>query len=392
MRFAILALLLPFAGCDNTATVMTRGCYGSGCAIVNTSHYNPDFTGTGTLHTIKFPERKVTPQIDSTLDPDTAIRIVGDQAYILNQDSGTLRVYDLKSFVVVGEIPTGSAEAKNGTSFPHAFWPIGKKVYVTLSGNDAAHAVGVLDTTMPNAGVTKYITIAANSADTDGRPEAGAVHFCNGKLYVATGDYSVSGSKVTYAAGRIAVIDTATDAVTDIIQLKGQNPGAIAAIAGDCQDVLVAMGGQLTSEPDGTSGIEHVNLGTKTSAGFLLTDMAIAGRPTSVTVASSTVAFAPIYFDPQPMLGGGNILASTKVIAFNPSTGAQIGDVTGKAGNINFVAVSPDKKLYVGVGLFAGTMATDKLAEGLYVGAADGTKLSGMPIDLGQTPAAIAFE
>jgi hypothetical protein len=392
---SLLSLSLAAAGCG--AGGAAPDLKKTKRAIVNTSHYNPDFTGNGTLNTVSFPGNQVQLGIDATLDPDTFIHVEKDTVYMVNEDTGSVRLYDPTSFAVRAEISTGGPSAPNGASFPHEIYvaPGTTKVYVALSGNDAAHAIGVLDTTQPNAGVVKYITIPAAAADPDGKPEANNLYACNGKLYVTLGDYTVVGITATYQRGRIGVIDLASDTFEAAIQLTGQNPSAIVAASGDpatCTSVLVVDGGQLQTVPDGTAGIEAVDLAAKTSAGLKAPDTALGGRPTTIALASARLGFVAIYFDPQKNAMGDTYLASTKVVKIDPQTGALLGDVSGKAGNINFVKVSPDGQLCVGAGQFAGTTATDKLAEGLYLGPADGTMLPMTPLSLAQTPAAIAFQ
>jgi DNA-binding beta-propeller fold protein YncE len=390
---ALVALSSSLAGCGNGAAA--PDLKKTKRAIVNTSHYNPDFSGNGILNTVSFPGNQVQLGIDATLDPDTFIHVESDTLYMVNEDTGSVRLYDPASFTVRAEISTGGAGAPNGTSFPHEIYvaPGTTKIYVALSGNDAAHAVGVLDTAQPNAGVVKYITIPA--ADPDGKPEATNLYACQGKLYVTLLDYTLSGTTVTYQAGRIGVIDLATDSFEGVIQLVGQNPSAVVAASKDatsCGSVLVLDGGQLQTVPDGTAGIEAVDLTGRSSAGLRIADTALGGRPDALALASARLGFVAIYFDPQKNAMGDTYLASTKVVKIDPQAGTLLGDISGKAGNINFVRVSPDGQLFVGAGLFAGTPATDKLAQGLYLGPADGTMLPMAPIDLGQTPAAIGFQ
>jgi hypothetical protein len=408
-------ILIALAGCGGASAPIDMGpdlapnpnvCLGGNCVIVNTSHYNPDFSGTGTINTIKLPDKTVTQNLDATLDPDTAIHVVDGKVYILNQDTGTLRIYDPQTWKALAEISTGDASASNATAFPHDFFVSGTKVYVVFTGNKAQNAIGVLDTTMPNAGVVQWIMVPAAAGDTDGKPEAGGVFACLGKLYVTYADYMIVGQTVSYAGGgRIAVVDLATSTLESIIQLTGQNPGQLTLEDGsDCTQAtspaaavphaLVVTSGKQTAPPDGTSGIERVDLVQKKSLGFALKDTDLNGRPTSIDVVSLNLAFVAIDFDPQMQPSGGGLeLASAKVIAVNPLTGMVKGDVTGKAGFVNFARVSADKRfLFVGTGQFAGMSDPNKIATGVYVGPADGTLLPATPLDLGQTPAAIGFE
>lgn len=394
---AVVTAVVTVGGCHGAKPVPAevRGCWGDSCAIVTTSHYNPDFTGVGTINAVQESQMKVVKNLDSSLDPDTALDIsADDKLYVLNRGVGSVRRYDLAKLAVELEISTGTADAPNTLSFPFAMWRKGDgKIYVTLAGNDAAHAVGVLDEAQPNAGVVKFIEVPAAATDSDGRPEAAQLYACKDKLYVTVQDYTIMGRDAVYnGAGRIAVIDLATDKVTGFVTLAGRNPAGLSAEGSDCNKVLVATSSKLTSEPDGSAGIERVDLGARTTAGFVATDMALAGRPYDITVVSSKLAFVPMYFDPQTGTDGKVYLGSAKVMAWNPSTGAAIGDVSGKAGFINFAKVGPDNRLYVGVGAFAGMAEPGKVAQGLYVGPADGTMLPATPIDLGDTPSAIAFQ
>ena len=55
--FAVAAVALA-AGCNNAkpAPADVRGCWGTGCAIVTTSHYNPDFSGVGTINAVQMSQ------------------------------------------------------------------------------------------------------------------------------------------------------------------------------------------------------------------------------------------------------------------------------------------------------------------------------------------------
>jgi len=401
----ILSLLVAaaaVAGCSNGNHIApapgdVRGCWGTGCAMVTTSHYNPDYSGVGTLNAVDKAQSKVVPALDTTLDPDVTMSTNADgtKLYVLNRTVGSLRRYDFAQLAVETEIATGSAEAPNTTSAPSDFLrdPASTKIYVTLAGNDAAHALGVLDESTPDAGVTHFVNVPAADGDSDGMPELSGLYTCKGTLYALSESYTYEGVSVTYAAGRIAVIDQASDTLTGFIPLTGKNPGAIVAEGDDCSKVLVATSSDLSTVPDGTSGIERVDLTARKSSGFITPDTTLGGRPFSLTRASSSLWYVGMYFDPQPNTMGQVQLSSAKVVTWNPSTGTVGSDATGKAGFINFVQLGNDQQLYVGVGVFSGITDSTKLAQGLYVGRADGSLItSGAPLDLGDTPSAIAFQ
>jgi hypothetical protein len=397
LAYVLTAATIAVAGCDNAkpAPADLRGCWGSGCAIVTTSHYNPDFSGVGTINAVQMNQSKIVRGLDSSLDPDVAIDVsANDKLYVLNRTTGSLRRYDFASIAVEEEIPTGNQDAPNTTSAPFEFLrdSASTKIYVSLAGNDADHALGVLDESMPNAGVTKFVGVPAASDDTDGKPELSSLYSCNGTLYALSQSYTFAGAGITYSAGRIAVIDEKSDTFQGFIPLAGKNPGAIVPEGDDCSKVLVATSSDLSTVPDGTGGIERVDLTAKSSSGFITHDTDLQGRPSSLTKVSSKLWYVGMYFDPQPNDQGQIQLSSSKVVAWNPTTAAVSGDATGKAGFINFVQLGTDNQLYVGVGVFAGANDPSKLAQGLYVGKADGSMITAAPIDLGDTPSAIAFQ
>ncbi len=423
-----LGLAGASAGCTSTGAEPGRaGCVGAGCAIVVTSHFNPDFTGNGTINTVTTANPPlITSNLDSTLDPDVAIQITqGDQeglgqaeALFLNQDTGSLRRYDLTDFQVLGEFPTGDSTAPASAAFPHDLYelPGSTVVYVTLSGNDSAHALGIVDVSAGNedasvanaGGTIQYVNLPTVTGDTDGEPNPGNLYFCNGLLYVLQQNYSLAPSTyvVTYQPGTIAIVDPVQKAVLGTIQLMGKNPSAIVPqTAGQCGNVLVAQASGQTTVPDGTGGIEKVDLANRKSLGWLTQDTTLGGRPASVVLASASLGFVTLYYDPELNSFGETFLASVKVSAFNPQTGALINDVTPKkAGQIDFVKVSLDGQLWVGVGPYSDVTDTTRLAEGLYRGRADGTMLPSTPLSgeatdggsppgvLANIPSNIAFE
>jgi hypothetical protein len=346
----------------------------------------------GAVNTIRLSDHMVVKGLDTTIDQDNFVRVVDGKAYVGNRGPGTLRVYDIKTWKQPIEIPTGDATADHATSNPEDALPVGgTRVYVTMNGNDADHALGVIDTNN-TAGVVKWIALPTTAADGDGHPEPFGMYGCDGKAYVLMGDYDGMTFQPT-GKSRIAVVDTASDKLEGFITLTAQAPGSIAAISSDCNDVVVSQAGPFGKLPDNTGGLERVDLAQKKSLGMLVTDVAMQGRPNSVTVATQHLAFSSIYFDPQPDPSTGQtILSSTKVIAFDPTNGKMVGDVSGKALFISFAVVAPNKELFVGVDSYPGGLTMDKIASGLYIGKADGSMLPSTAIDLAQNPYAIAFQ
>ena len=358
---------------------------GATTAVVTTS----SLMTFGALNTVRLADKTVTKQIDTTLDQDNAVEAQGGKVLVLDRTHGSLRVYDPgAAFKSPIEIATGDMTAPNGKSNPHdaVLVPATSKIYVAMYGNDADHAVGLVDTTQPAKGVLKWIAVPKAGSPL---PRANNLYFCGPYVYVVLEDldamYGVTGP------GRIAVIDPKTDALvmdTPIITLAGKNPGSGTQFAitqadpkaGSCDLVLVANGGDFNvpKAPNG-GGIEVVDLTRRKSLGLLLTDKDLGGDPGSISTVNANLAYAII----------NNADFTQKVVAIDPMNKKVLGDVFGPSGFLTFAQASPDGQLFVGAA--KGDMAKGQPAIGLYVGPADGMKLSATAIDLGQAPYAVSF-
>lgn len=399
------ALLFAVAACGNGATATDGGTDGSlggttdggtdgssggspdlattasgGYAVVTTA----DFTGkTGWLNTIKLSDHSLATKIDTTLDFDNDVRCVDAKCYVLDHTHGTVRIYDpsamWKSPV---EIKTGDATAAAAMSNPHDVYPIpgSTRLYVALYNNDAAHAVGVLDAAHPDQGVTKWITIPAATADSDGTPDVNSLYYCNGSLYAVAQDLD-SKTFAPTGPGRVVAINPTNDSVVSTLQLKGNDPAALVQAGSDCMTALVADGDNSFGPTTGAGGIEQVSLLGAGLASVVLKDTDLGGHPIALSVsADGKLAFAPLTVDSG---------ASMKVVAVDLAGKKLKGDVTGPATFIPFAKVAPDGSLYVGVA--SGDTTMGQWGPGVYVGASDGSMVGKTALDLGQGPNAISF-
>jgi hypothetical protein len=394
-----LALLL-LAGCSGSPD--PKLCLGSTCVAVATSVFNPgDFNGMGTLNSVDLATRATTIGIDATLDPDVTMKIEGEELFVLLRDTGSLRVYDPKTFAVKVELKLGAADPPDPTTptdpdhplaskaLPQNFWvQDDHHIFVTLSGNDAAHALGIVDRTAPNT--IAYVGLPQDTADVDGKPEPNELHSCNGKLYVTLQSYFFDEKGVHYATGRVAILDPDSRTARGVITLAGNNPYDLTPLGSDCNDVVVATSSNLTTVPDGTGNLERLDLDAAASRGILATDEALGGRPTLLAPAADNLLYVAIYDDPQPNAMGDVFLSSVQVLAFDPQAKAVRATVTPKFGNVNFLRTHGEQ-LFLGAGVFAGMEDPSKAQRGLYISPADGTMVTSPPIDLKLTPSAIAL-
>ncbi|MSP63691.1 MAG: hypothetical protein EXR72_25765 [Myxococcales bacterium] len=352
--------------------------------------------GSGHLTTVGLTDQKVTKAIDTSIGSDNFVRAEGGKVLVLDHTNGTLRVYDPKAgFKAPVEIKTGDMTQKAATSNPHdvALVPASSKALVTLYGNDAAHAVGLIDLATPAMGVVKWIALPQAMKDPDGKPEASEIHLCGGFAFVTVQDLDETNFAFTPTGpGRIIAIDLAKDAVDTtmgVITLMGANPNGFSRDGTGCDIVLTADAGSQFKAPDGGGGIERVDLTLRKSLGMVIKDSDLKGHPREISAKSKTLAYANLTLIEKgaPM----DKFIGNQVVAIDPSTGKLLGTISQVGSFIAFAQVSPDKsQLFVGV--HDPDFVTMMPKIGVYVVPADGTtKLGATPLDIGQGPYAIAF-
>jgi len=392
-----LAIAFVLAGCGNTNTPMGMPDMSTQyvpdlhmedlmppppmetTAIVTSSSFM--MGGTGTLNTIALADHKVTMGIDNTLDQDNDVFYGNGMAFVLDHTHSTLRVYDpSKNFVSPVEIKLGA----NGNPHAVAAVPTTTRAYVTMYGLAGAQAVAVIDWSKPQMGVVKSIAIPTATKDPDGIPEANDAWLCGQFVYVTLQDLDETKNFVPTGPSRMAVIDTTKDALDGmnggILQLAGANPNGVAASGGGCDQVLVAEAGNQFADPDGTGGIEAVDLSLRQTGGLLLKDTDLMGHPsTMATNVDKKLVFTVL----TVQMGSGSQLVAVDY------AGKKLGaSLLPTAGFIRFASVSADGQLWAAVDFPA---MNGMPAAGLYVGKADGTALPSQAIQLSQAPYSIAF-
>lgn len=348
-----------------------------------------DYAGmTGTLATIGLADGKVQKGIDNTLDSDNGVRVINGKVIVLDRVHETVRFYDpANNYKNPIEIKTGAG------SNPHDIVavPATSKYYVTLYGNKAATAIGVIDLLppatdggAPQPALVKSVALPQAMKDPDGIPEANDIYSCGGYAYVTVQDLDEGKVFAPTGPSRIIALDYTTDAVDaklGVIQLAGPNPNGIARDGTGCDIVLVADAGNQFGPTDGTGGIERVDLTNRTSKGLIIKDTDLKGHPSTIATTSKNLAFTTLTLD----MGAGQ-----QVFVFDPQAGKLGAAVGPEATTIAFASVTPDgKRLYVGVASPFGM--TKVPAIGVYSGPADGTMLPMVGVDVGQSPNSIAF-
>lgn len=381
MRIVCLVGLLLVSGCDRPDPGQTPDAGGTtGFALVTTASYSPP---SGAFGTVRVEDRQVTRAIDTTLDADNGVRCAGGRCYVLDRTRGTVSIYDpAAGFRNAVQIRTGDGDYPAAQSNPHDVLPIPgtSKLYVALYNNRAAQALGVLDTAQPSLGVTRFIALPQATYDPDGRPEANNLYLCEGLVYVTLEFLDSANFFPPTGRGRLVVVDPARDEVVGEIPLEGENPVALDAMGSDCRRALVANASLQFGPATANGGLEMVDLVARRSLGIVALETALGGHPAGITLISPALGYAVLNLEDY----------TSKVVAFQPTTGALLGDVVGPAGYIPFVQRTPSgAEIYVGVN--SGDPGNGQAGPGLYIGPADGSRLVAGPVDLGQSPSAISF-
>ncbi len=285
------------------------------------------------------------------------------------RDSGSLRIYDPTTLAVKLELPTGDTTFPSSSSFPQDFWVNNDNddIFVTLSGNDAAHSLGVLNRNTP--GTVVYLGLPQDPSDTDGKPEPYQIYYCEQRIFITLQSYTINtDGTVSYnVPGRIVDMTPNTRSIRYVVSLQGKNPSQITDTGrGDCFDTVVASSGNLQTVPDGTGNIERFNLGQGVSKGVLITDSQLSGRPVYLAAVSSKLMYVAEYYDPEANGMGATFLSSVRLTTFDMDTMSVLNNVTGPYGNINFLRLY-DGKLFYGAGIYAGMEEAGKGARGLYI-------------------------
>src|SRR5262249_30250489 len=141
-RSALASTLVLVAACGNPSSSPPPGGSDAGAAAHAIATSRDLANMSGAINLVDLASHAVQRGLDTTIDADNLVRpLVGNQALLLNKQKGTLRLYDPPSWAVLAEARLGDQDHKPDTAFVlDAALVSPRKVVVSLSGNDAAHA------------------------------------------------------------------------------------------------------------------------------------------------------------------------------------------------------------------------------------------------------------
>ncbi|HKQ57886.1 MAG TPA: hypothetical protein VJY35_08445 [Candidatus Eisenbacteria bacterium] len=322
---APLGLALLLAGCSVRDTLFGPGVLGTDQAYIVTT----DFT-TGALSVIDLDTRAVTPNV-APIHSDATLRTYNGLIYVLNRfGQDNVQIIDpLDNFATRRQFSTGNGSNPQDIAF---LSPV--KAYVSRYGSAD---LLIID---PRDGAQRGVISLAGLADGDGLPEMAQMTLVGPYLYVAcqrlTNFFAANPSV-------IAIIDTRTDRLVDAvpltpgvqgIPLAGRNPFSDLVYDAAANELLVACAGDF-GVTDG--GIERINVSTRQSLGFAVTEAAVAGDIVDLAWNTAAHSYAVV----------SDAGFNTSLIAWN-TAGAVLDTVYAPGGfSIADVAVNNRAEVYV---------------------------------------------
>jgi hypothetical protein len=361
----LVAPLLALGACTPVSPALFCQGEGRSCAAVATS------SGTATsLGTVDIETGSTKLGLD-TLDAHVFMRVHDNELYVLQQDSGTVRIYDPKTFTLKVELTLGDATHPAASTQPRDFWVDDGRdhIWVTLSGNDADSALAVVSRSAP--GSVLYVGLPQDAGDPDGKPEPDLIRECNSKLYVTMkGSTIAADGSISYVQGQIAITDPDKHTLRGVLPIAGTNPVAFEHIEGDCNQGVVATASGNTLPLDARAVIQRFDLNKGESRGVIATDSLLGGKPRLLAIGDAHRMYVAVQTESSQ-------LAMTKVVAFDWKKMMIIGDVTAELADV--VSLSKfNGNVYVGAN------------DGLFVTKDDGTMATQPALGVGGTPVSIA--
>jgi len=324
------ALLLSVVAACGGSSATSNDVDGDG--ILNAADVLPGYTLVVAAADFTSPEGRVfaaTPAVTVGPDPvstDVFLREHGGRVYAINRyNADNIQVID----PAAGLATTAQFSTGNGSN-PHDIAVLAPdRAYVTR--NQEA-SLWIVD---PRDG-TELGTIDLSSlADADGLPEMDQMALVGSTLFVTLQLLDQDAFFLPTGPGAAAVIDTATDQVTASFELQGMNPSS--RVEGDGRYLYVATTGDFGVD-DG--GVERIDPADPTGSTTVVSGADLGGDLGELAIAGPSKGYVVVSaFD----FASGT--SSSRVVAFNPTTGAVLGDVFANDAFLPDLRISPDGTL-----------------------------------------------
>jgi DNA-binding beta-propeller fold protein YncE len=301
---------------------------GGGKAVVITTDFE-----TGLLATVGVRAPHAVGHPAEPIHADAVVRVAGERVFVVNRFLGdNLQVLDpARGLATVLQCSTGPG------SNPHDVALVGpRKAYVTrYDGRE----LWIVDPGAASCAGFRLGTIdLAAFGDADGLPEMDQMALVGDRLFVSLERLDRARRFAPAGRSRLAVIDTASDAVVDTIELTGAN--AFGDASGLVREpgtgkLVVAEAGNITRTGDG--GLERVDPATLTAEGFFVTEDDLGGNIADFVLVSPTKGYA-IVLDEQ---------LHNRLVAFDPSARVVTRRLLVRTEYLPDIALAPDGMLWL---------------------------------------------
>jgi DNA-binding beta-propeller fold protein YncE len=270
-------------------------------------------------------------QAPASVHGDALVRIAGGTVFVVNRFLGD----NLQ--ILTDRLATRLQCSTGVGSNPHdVALAAPDKAYVTRYDREA---LWIVDPQAPGCGTFRRGTIDLGPfADADGLPEMSQMALVGQRLFVSLQRLDRTRGFEPTGPSWLAVIDTATDAVTGTIELVGRN--ALADSSGIQREpgtgkLLIPQAGNVYRTGDG--GIERVDPEALVSDGFIVTETALGGTITDFVIVSPTKGYAIVLDEALRNL----------LVAFDPQAGTLLGRVFASQHFLSDVALAPDGTVWL---------------------------------------------
>lgn len=259
-------------------------------------------TGSFATVTLDSPRTVSTPNSSSTISSDAVCFFYQPYIYVVNRFGfDNIQIFNPENnYNLVAEYSVGT-----GTNPQKITVVNDDKAYVSRL---AASDLLIIN---PLTGEGRGSIDMSAYADDDGFPEMAMMyyHSASQTLFVALQRLDIS-TFMNVPPSYVVAIDTTSDTISNVIQLEGINP-ASDFFYRESNNMLYISDVNTFTVNDG--GIEMIDVSSKTSQGYCITEEALGGDVIDFVIFSDTIGYAII----------SDVNFITHVVVFNPTTGSR---------------------------------------------------------------------
>lgn len=258
----VFVVLMACGGSGDDASEPDAGSELATAFVVGTDYFTAGIASTASIPSLEVTQG-VLAGVAST---DPVLRYEAGRIFIVNRyGADNVTVIDASTMSLVAQISTGS-----GTN-PSDVAVQGDTVYVATVGGAG---IAILDLSRPDDGVVGNIDLSSIDPD-DGVPNCGSVRLRDNFLFASCSVLDDEDPELApRGKGKVAVIDTDTDTLVDVLELATANPYGHIELAPPSSplggDILVPT---IPSWADLTQGcLERISTGVTPASGGCLLD------------------------------------------------------------------------------------------------------------------------